>query len=46
MILNDSPYRIGPKSEISGAHTDWFSKALVELAASGTLEMPAHGYCV
>lgn len=29
-----------------GAYTDWFSKAPVQLGATGTLEIPAHGYRV
>ena len=29
-----------------GGYTDWFSKARVSLAASGTLQLPAHGYRV
>jgi glycosidase len=29
-----------------GAYTDWFAKAPVALAASGRLEIPAHGYRV
>jgi glycosidase len=29
-----------------GAYTDWFSKASVQLAGSGRLDIPAHGYRV
>ncbi len=29
-----------------GQYTDWFSKTAVTLAASGTIEVPAHGYRV
>ena len=29
-----------------GAYTDWFSKAAVPLAASGAIDIPAHGYRV
>jgi hypothetical protein len=29
-----------------GTYRDWFSKAPVTLAASGTLGIPAHGYRV
>ncbi|MET0396095.1 MAG: alpha-amylase family glycosyl hydrolase [Longimicrobiaceae bacterium] len=29
-----------------GAFTDWFSRASVQLAAAGSLEIPAHGYRV
>jgi glycosidase len=29
-----------------GAYTDWFSKAAVTLEASGTMEVPAHGWRV
>ena len=29
-----------------GAFTDWFSRAQVQLAAEGSLEIPAHGYRV
>ena len=30
----------------TGAFTDWFSRSPVSLAASGTLDIPAHGYRV
>ena len=30
----------------TGAYTDWFTKAAVTLAASGTIVVPAHGYRV
>jgi glycosidase len=30
----------------AGTYTDWFSNATLTLAASGTLEIPAHGYRV
>ena len=29
-----------------GGYTDWFAKSTVALAASGTLDVPAHGYRV
>jgi len=29
-----------------GAYTDWFSRSAVSLSASGTLDIPAHGYRV
>ena len=29
-----------------GAYTDWFSRTATDLSASGTLEIPAHGYRV
>ena len=30
----------------SGRYTDWFTKSAVDLAAAGTLDVPAHGYRV
>ena len=30
----------------AGAYTDWFSKSKVDLAAAGSLDIPAHGYRV
>jgi hypothetical protein len=30
----------------TGAYTDWFSRARVSLGASGSLDIPAHGYRV
>ncbi len=30
----------------AGTYTDWFSQATLELAATGTLEIPAHAYRV
>lgn len=31
---------------LPGAYTDWFNKTRVALAASGTIDIPAHGYRV
>ncbi len=31
---------------VPGPYTDWFSKAAVSLAGSGTIDVPAHGYRV
>ena len=43
----DAPARVAYRELArAGGYTDWFSKAPVELAASGTIEIPAHGWRV
>ena len=45
--FGDAPVRAAYQAlPVPGRYTDWFSKAPVSLAASGTLEIPAHGYRV
>ena len=43
----DAPARVSYEGlPRPGAYTDWFNKSRVELSASGTVEIPAHGYRV
>ena len=45
--FGDAPARISYNGlSRPGQYTDWFSKAKMDLAALGTLEIPAHGYRV
>ncbi len=45
--FGDAPVRANYRAlPHPGAWTDWFSRAPVNLAADGTLEIPAHGYRV
>lgn len=45
--FGDAPKRVSYQGLAQpGAFTDWFSQAQVQLAGTGTLEIPAHGYRV
>lgn len=45
--FGDAPARVAYRALAQpGAYTDWFTRGRVELAASGGLEIPAHGYRV
>lgn len=45
--FGDAPARVAYRGlGQPGAYTDWFSKAQAQLAAEGSLEIPAHGYRV
>ncbi len=45
--FGDAPARVAYRGLARpGAFTDWFSRAPVQLAAEGSLEIPAHGYRV
>ena len=45
--FGDTPASVGYQGlSTTGAFTDWFSRAAVTLAASGKVDIPAHGYRV
>ena len=45
--FGDAPVHLAYRSlSRTGQYADWFSKERVDLAASGTLDVPAHGYRV
>ena len=45
--FGDAPVRVAYQGlPAAGSYTDWFAKTSVNLAATGTIEIPAHGYRV